>query len=222
MEWNVVRRRGVMRYGAAGAVVAAAMAVGVVSAPREPADAAGDAGRTAAAPVADTAPAQADVQAGEGPGSALAPTPRRAYMRDCARPSRARERIGMDHLFEAGCITQLSGALASLVNTSGSDEARALLRRHRARTDSVERGDWTSGAQAGRVRQALLSATEVMAALSGAAGDTDPAVRREVEAARMSALSLRPGVPLAGQSEHTDDFFRRAGEVLRLLREGQR
>lgn len=222
MEWYVIRRQGWRRYGAAAAVGAAAVAVAVVSAPREPADAAADTGRTAAAPVADAVPARPDTHAGENAGAALAPTPRRAYMRDCARPSRARERIGMDHLFEAGCITQLSGALASLVNTSGSDEARVLLQRHRARTDSVERGDWTSGAQTDRVRQALLSATEVMAALSGAADGTDPAVRREVEAARTAALSLRPGVPLAGQSEQTDDFFRRAGEVLRLLRDGQR
>jgi hypothetical protein len=137
-------------------------------------------------------------------------------MRDCARPTRARERIRLEHLFESGCISQLSTALAARVGESG--EARKLLEEHRANVDSVQ-GGWDSREQPRRVRDALLSATELMEKLVEPRADAGPELGKEISGARKAALSIREGVPLAEQTERTDAFFRHAGEALRLMGE---
>ena len=139
------------------------------------------------------------------------------FMQDCGRPSRARERMEVDHLFEVACVTQLSTALSFLAERDVSPEVQVKLDEHRDRAQAVGRGDWRSGSQTRRMQEALVSATEVMDMLSRRHSDTPPEIDSRVAEARRAALSIREGVPLVEQTDHTDTFFRATSEALAML-----
>lgn len=215
LSWKVFRRDGFRWHLLLGVTLLGALAVGLVNSRRD-APAVEPAVEEARVPDAAAALGAGASETAE-PRVAPALTARRAFMRDCARPARARERIRLEHLFESGCISQLSTALATRVGDS--DEARKLLAEHRANVDSIQRGGWSSREQPRRVRDALLSATELMEKLSRARADAGPELGKEIAGARKAALSIREGVPLAEQTERADAFFRHAGEALRLMGE---
>ena len=214
-SWKVFRRDGFRWHLLLGATLLGALAVGLANSRQD-------------APAVEPAAEEVrvtDVAASLGAGApeavepraAPALTARRAFMRDCARPTRSRERIRLEHLFESGCISQLSAALGA--RAGDSDEARKLLAEHRANLDSIQHGGWGSREQPRRVRDALLSATELMEKLVESRADAGPELRKEISGARKAALSIREGVPLAEQTERADAFFRHAGEALRLMGE---
>ena len=144
------------------------------------------------------------------------------FMQDCGRPSRARERIEVDRLFEVACVTQLATALSLLAERDVSPEVRVKLDEYRERAQALGRGDWTSGSQTRRVQEALVSATEVMEMLSRRRSDAPSEIESRVAEARRAALSIRWGVPLVDQTDHTDTFFRVTSEVLAMLARGNR
>lgn len=216
LSWKVFRREGFRWHLLLGVTLLGALAVGLVNSRRDD---------LAVEPAAEEVPVP-DVAAPLGAGASEAAEPRaapvltarRAFMGDCARPTRARERIRLEHLFESGCITQLSAALSARVGDSV--EARKLLAEHRANVDSIQQGGWGSREQPRRVRDALVSATELMEKLVESRADAGPELSKEIASARKAALSIREGVPLTEQTERTDTFFRHAGAALRLLGEG--
>lgn len=215
LSWKVFRRDGLRWHLLLGVTLLGALAVGLANSRRD-APAVEPGVEEVRVPDA-TAALSAGAPRAVEPRVAPALTARRAFMRDCARPTPARERIRLEHLFESGCIGQLSTALATRVGDS--DEARKLLAEHRANVDSIQHGGWSSRAQPRRVRDALLSATELMEKVVESDADAESELGKEISGARKAALSIREGVPLAEQTERTDAFFRHAGEALRLMGE---
>lgn len=67
----------------------------------------------------------------------------------------------------------------------------------------------------------MLSAVALMEKLAVSRIDKAEA-QKQIAAARKAGGSIRDGVPLAEQTERTDEFFRRAAEALRLLGAGGR
>lgn len=215
MDWKMFGRERVWVNLLLGAAAVLALALGIHTSQSgggpEAEAAAVDPAAVAEAPLR---PAAATSKA--EPGFSRALTARSAFLRECGEPDRARRRIRLDHLFEMGCIGQLSAALGAEVRDGAPDGARTLWERHRADLDSVEQGGWTSREQPRRVRASMLSAAELMEKLAAARTDT-PELQKEVAAARKAARSFRGDIPLAEQTERTDAFFRSAAEVLRLL-----
>lgn len=215
LSWKVFRRGGFRWHLLLGVTVLGALAVGLVNSRQDDPAVEPAAEEVRVADVA--APLGAGVPGTAEPRESPALTARRAFMRDCARPTRSRERIRLEHLFESGCISQLTATLAARVGDS--EETRKLLAEHRANVDSIQHGGWSSRAQPRRVRDALLSATELMEKLVESRADAGPELGKEISGARKAALSIRAGAPLAEQTDRVDAFFRHAGEALRLMGE---
>lgn len=150
------------------------------------------------------------------------PTALAAFIRDCGRPARARERIEIEHLFELGCISQLSTVLSFLTERDSSPEIRAKLDEHRDRASAIGAGDWTSRNQTRRMQEALVSAAELMGMLTRRRADAAPEIGASVAEAQKAALSIRHEVPLVEQTNQTDTFFRKSSEALALLAGGSR
>lgn len=139
------------------------------------------------------------------------------FVTECARPNRTRERLEIDYLLEIGCVGQLSTALTSLVEQHRAPEMHGKLEEHNDLASTIAAGDWQSSSQTLRVREAFLSATEVIEMLSHERPDVAPEVRRRVARAREVAMAIRSGVPLSEQTSRTDSFFRESSQALELL-----
>ncbi len=170
----------------------------------------------------DPAPLDADTASAASP---LAPPPPVAppaveeFARNCGREVTGTGEIGMQHPYATACIRRMTSALDAIIPRDTLERAafESQIQDYRSSAREIERSGEQSPEHASRVRGVFVSATALLTQMRQTRYASVPELEERIAAVREAAEALRPETLVSQQQPETSRFFRRVGDVLRIM-----
>jgi len=136
------------------------------------------------------------------------------YARDFATAE-----MGRQHEYVAGGVRRLATALDAVVQErrlDGVDVQRRLAAFHEA-ASQIQESEWTAQMHADEVKEAFISATDLLERMMADGAQADEAARIAVDEARQAAGSLAADEPLLEQRDAVQRFFSATARALNAM-----
>jgi hypothetical protein len=140
------------------------------------------------------------------------------YLEVCSAPQTTAD-MSLSHQYTANCVRLLAGALGSVVqrDTVGGAALNPALLELNESAAELQTTPETSPNHSSMVREIAMSAADLMAQVQQTRAGPGASSAQEVTQARAAAEAIRSDTPLMEQQQVTGEFFRRAGEALRVM-----
>ena len=174
---------------------------------------------TGGAPPPDTDTALAVAPAPPPPSPPVAPPAVEEFARNCGREVTTSSEIGMQYSYATACIRRMTAAMDVIIPQDTLERAglEPHLHDYRDKAREIERSDEQSREHANRVREVFFSATELLTQMQQTRYSAIPELEERIAALREAAEAVRIDTPVPQQQPETSRFFRRVGDVLRMM-----
>lgn len=170
------------------------------------------------APAAPVAPVADPVVA----APAAMPAAVSTYLSQCTETQGAEPAdMGLEHQFTINCLQQLREALAATVagQPVPNTDVSGQLDRYTGAVQTLQASPVESTQHANLTRAAAERAAEVISGMQTAWFGSDSPVQGAASAVQQAAQGIQPTTPMLEQRESVRNFFRDAGNALRLMGE---
>ena len=153
------------------------------------------------------------------PPPAVAPPAVEEFARNCGREVAGTGEIGMQHPYATACIRRMTAALDVMIPQDTLERAafEPQLQDYGSKAREIERSDEQSLEHANRVRDVFTSATALLTQMYQARYASVPELEEQIAAVKEAAEALRLETLVSQQQPETSRFFRRVGDVLRMM-----
>jgi hypothetical protein len=141
------------------------------------------------------------------------------FARNCGREVTGTGEIGMQHPYATACIRRMTAALDAIIprDTTARAAFESQLQDYRGKAREIDRSDEQSPEHANRVREVFLSATALLTQMRQDRYAAVAELEERIAALREAAEAIRIDTGVSQQQPETSRFFRRVGDVLRLM-----
>lgn len=170
------------------------------------------------APVAPVAPVVDPAAA----APAAMPAAISTYLSQCTEIQGAEPAdMGMEHQFTVNCLQQLRVALSSMIagQQVPNTDVSGQLDRYSSAVQQLQASEPSSTQHANLTRAAAERAAEVIQGMQSAWYGSDSPVQGAASAVQQAAQGIQPTTPMLEQRDSVRNFFRDAGNALRLMAE---
>lgn len=141
------------------------------------------------------------------------------YLATCAAPAADAPDMGREHQFTIGCFRDLRAAIDTVMRAgqvTGVDVDQRLSAFQTA-VQNLEQSQPTSTEHAGMIRNAAQAASALMQGMLTTGYGGQPEVTTAVGDVEQAINGIQASTPVLEQRDSVRNFFREAGEALRLM-----